>query len=217
MFRPAALLICLLLLPTSFLCAEEKPEASKPESKVKKLFDGKTLKGWKINEKGYYEDHGEVSVKDGEIHLAKGDPATGIVLSTQPPKMNYEVRLEAKRVAGSDFFCGLTFPVADTHQTLIVGGWGGGVTGLSNVDGMAAVENDTTGYTEFENDKWYKIRVRVEPKAIRVWIDDEKIIHLNPEGRRLDIWIEQDTSKPLGIGTWYTGSVLRNIEIEKLD
>lgn len=216
MLRTALFLTCLFLLPVSLLHAEEKPEATKAEGKITKLFDGKTLKGWKINEKGYYEDHGEVSVKEGEILLAKGDPATGIVLASQPPKMNYEIRVEAKRVEGSDFFCGLTFPVGDTHQTLIVGGWGGGVTGLSNVDGMAAVENDTTGYTEFENNKWYKIRVRVEPKAIRVWVDDEKIIHLNPDGRRLDIWIEQDTSKPLGIGTWYTGAALRNIEIEKL-
>lgn len=217
MLRPAAWLSVLLILPLSLASAEETKEPAKQDSSVKKLFDGKTLKGWKVNSKGFYKDHGEVTVKDGAIHLGKGDPATGIVIASDPPKMNYEFRLEAKRTEGSDFFCGVTFPVGETHQTLIVGGWGGGVTGLSNIDGMSAVENETTGYTEFENDKWYKVRVRVEPKAIRVWLGDEKIVHINPEGRRLDIWIEQDTTKPLGVGTWYTGSALRNLEIEKLE
>ncbi|MBI1247797.1 DUF1080 domain-containing protein [bacterium] len=214
MFRPAALLLLLLLLPVSSLMAEEKP--AKPEKKVQKLFDGKTLKGWKINDKGYYDEHGEVAVKDGAIQLPKGDPATGIVIDGKPPKMNYEIRLEAKRVDGTDFFCGMTFPVGKTHQTLIIGGWGGGVTGVSNIDGMAAVENETTGYTEFENNRWYKIRLRVQPKQIQVWLDNEQIIDYNPEGRQLDIWIEQDTTKPLGIGTWNTGAALRNIELERL-
>lgn len=213
MLRTAATL-CLLALPFCGLAAEEKPSA--PESKVQKLFDGKSLRGWKVNDQGFYEEHGEVTVKEGAIHLAQGDPATGIVIDSKPPTMNYEVRLEAMRVQGSDFFCGLTFPVGESYQTLILGGWGGGVTGVSNIDGMAAIENETTGYTEFENNKWYKIRVRVEPTKVQVWLDNEKIISYNPEGRRLDIWIEQDTTKPLGIGSWNTGSALRNIELETL-
>ncbi|GAA4428565.1 DUF1080 domain-containing protein [Bremerella cremea] len=213
MLRAAAML-CLFALPVATLSAEEKPAPA--AAKVQKLFDGKTLKGWKVNDEGFYEDHGEVTVKDGAIQLSKGDPATGIVIDSKPPTMNYEVRLEAMRVKGSDFFCGLTFPVGEAHQTLIIGGWGGGVTGVSNIDGMAAVENETTGYTEFENNKWYKIRVRVEPTKVQVWLDDEKIISYNPEGRQLGIWIEQDTTKPLGIGTWNTGAALKNIELETL-
>ncbi|MEW4452308.1 DUF1080 domain-containing protein [Bremerella sp. JC817] len=213
MLRAAAML-CLFALPVATLSAEEKPAPA--AAKVQKLFDGKTLKGWKVNDEGFYEDHGEVTVKDGTIQLSKGDPATGIVIDGKPPTMNYEVRLEAMRVKGSDFFCGLTFPVGEAHQTLIIGGWGGGVTGVSNIDGMAAVENETTGYTEFENNKWYKIRIRVEPTKVQVWLDDEKIISYNPEGRQLGIWIEQDTTKPLGIGTWNTGAALKNIELETL-
>jgi len=217
MLRNTLLLIGLVLFALPAFADEpevSKPQAAKP--KVQKLFDGKSLKGWKINDKGYYEDHGKVSVKDGEILLGKGDPATGIVLDGNPPKMNYEVRLETKRVDGSDFFCGLTFPVGDAYQTLIIGGWGGGVTGVTSIDGMSAVENETTGYTEFENNKWYKIRVSVKPKHVQVWLDNEEIIHYDPEGRNLDIWIEQDTTKPLGIGTWNTGAALRNLELKTL-
>ncbi|MBA2113042.1 3-keto-disaccharide hydrolase [Bremerella alba] len=218
MLRTALLLIGFVVFALPATAEEKgnvKPEPAK--SKVKKLFDGKTLKGWKINDQGFYEDHGKVTVKAGEILLGKGDPATGIVLAGNPPKMNYEVRLEAKRVEGGDFFCGLTFPVGDAHQTLIIGGWGGGVTGVTSIDGMSAVENETTGYTEFENNQWYKIRLRVKPKHVQVWLDDEEIIHYNPEGRKLDIWIEQDTTKPLGIGTWNTGAALRNLELETLN
>jgi len=217
MLRPALLLVCFVCFSAVAIAQEKEAEQPKEtKAKTQQLFDGKSLKGWKINDKGFYEDHGKVTVKDGEILLGKGDPATGIVLDGNPPKMNYEVRLEAKRVEGSDFFCGLTFPVGDAHQTLIIGGWGGGVTGVTSIDGMSAVENETTGYTEFENDKWYKIRLRVKPKHVQVWLDGEEIIHYNPEGRRLDIWIEQDTTKPLGIGTWNTGAALRKLELETL-
>jgi len=219
---------CRLLLAVSllFVCcvsllAEEKDSPSPAETtskpKVIKLFDGKSLDGWKINKEGFYSEPGEVSIKNGELHLGKGSPATGIVFTKQPPKMNYELSLEAKRTEGGDFFCGLTFPVGSKHQTLIVGGWGGGVTGLSNIDGMSAVENETTGYTEFENDRWYKIRVRVTPEFINVWIDKDSIIDFEIADHRLDIWIEQDTSKPLGIGTWNTGSALRKIQIKPIE
>ena len=47
------------------------------------------------------------------------------------PKINYEVALDAMRVSGSDFFCGLTVPVNDSFCSLIVGGWGGGLGGVS--------------------------------------------------------------------------------------
>lgn len=205
------LLLCVSLVYAPPLLADEAQPA-----KIEKLFDGKTLAGWKVNDKGFYSEHGEVTVQNGEIHLAAGKPATGIVVTTKVPTEDYEIRLEAKRTSGSDFFCGLTFPVGQTHQTLIVGGWGGWVTGLSNVDGMPAIDNETAGHVEFENNRWYKIRVRVANGRIQAWIDNEEIVHLKTEGRRLDIWIEQDTSKPLGIGTWNTAAALKNLEIERL-
>ena len=73
-----------------------------------------------------------------ESPMPEGDqPATGIRSTAVIPKSNYEIRLEAKRTDGNDFFCGLTFPVQEGFATLIVGGWGGGVTGISNIDGFA--------------------------------------------------------------------------------
>ena len=60
------------------------------------------------------------------------------------PKVDYEVNLDAKRVAGNDFFCGITFPVGKRFCSLIVGGWGGATVGLSSIDGKDAAENETT-------------------------------------------------------------------------
>ena len=52
---------------------------------------------------------------------------TGVTYQGQFPKTDYEVSLEAMRVDGVDFFCGMTFPVRSEFCTLIVGGWGGEV------------------------------------------------------------------------------------------
>ncbi len=102
-----------------------------------------------------------MEVADGRILMHAGNPLTGITWTGKYPKMNYEISLDAMRVDGSDFFCGLTFPVGDDPCTFIVGGWGGGVIGLSSIDGSDASENETTRYQEFESGQWHKVRVRV--------------------------------------------------------
>lgn len=181
------------------------------------LFDGKSLAGWKTAEKFSFEDHGKVSVEKGQLLLAMGKPATGVACTAKLPRDNYELSLEARRTDGGDFFCGLTFPVKDEHCSLIVGGWGGGVIGLSNVDNVSAIENDTTGYHPFKDNQWYRVRLRVTPEKIQAWIDDEEVIDLAREGRRFSIWWEQEPMRPLGVATWNTGAALRNIRFRDLD
>ena len=128
------------------------------------LFDGKTLKGWTVTD---FAGHGEVHTTDGKISLESG-VMTGITWTNDIPRMNFEVELDAMRVDGSDFFCALTFPVGENPCSLVVGGWGGGVVGLSSLDGDDASSNETTKYMNFENGHWYKIRLRVTLKAIQV-------------------------------------------------
>ena len=72
----------------------------------KSLFDGKTLDGWAATEFG---GEGDVYVEDGSIILGFGSPLTGVTYKGSHPKTNYEIRLDAMRMEGSDFFCGLTF------------------------------------------------------------------------------------------------------------
>ena len=107
-----------------------------------------TLGEWK---KTAFGGEGDVVVEDGQILIDAGNPMSGITWKGKCPKMNYELSLEAQRVSGSDFFCGLTFPVGDDPCSFICGGWGGGVVGLSSLDGNDASENETTKYQEFES------------------------------------------------------------------
>jgi hypothetical protein len=187
-----------------------RPAAQTNDSET--LFDGKTLIGWKIAD---FAGKGEVKVKDGKIVLGMGY-MTGITRTSPVPRMNYEVSLEAMRVDGSDFFCGLTFPVNNDPCTLIVGGWGGGLVGLSSLDGQDASSNETTKYMTFENNKWYRIRLRVEPARIQAWIDDEKVVDVVTTDRKVSIRWEVEESKPLGIATWSTAAALRNLRVQKL-
>ncbi len=177
------------------------------------LFDGKdkALKGWRVVKEVDFEMHGKVYVKDGTIVLETGSPMTGISWTSPFPTEDYEVTLEAMRVEGSDFFCGMTFPVGDAPLTLILGGWGGCVVGLSNVDHMHAAENETTSSVAFENGRWYRVRLRVTKDRIEAWIDDQQKIDLEREGRGFTIWDEQQPVRPFGIATWYTKAALRNI------
>ena len=121
------------------------------------------------------------------------------------------------RVDGVDFFCALTFPVADSHCTLVVGGWAGSVVGLSSIDGRDASENETTRYMAFKDNQWYRIRVRVAKERIQAWIDDERVVDQAISGRRLDTRIEVELSKPLGVCAWETRAALRNIRIRRLE
>jgi hypothetical protein len=195
----------------------QKPEAPapllpKPDQEVS-LFDGKTLGQWKVTDFG---GQGAVSVKDGAIYMATGSYMTGITWSGPVVRMNYEITLEAMRVEGSDFFCGLTFPVNDKPCTLILGGWGGSLCGLSSLNHMDASENETTRMISFENGKWYRVRLRVLPDRIQAWLNDEALVDADITDKNVDIRIEVEESKPLGIATYDTAGAVRNIKVKKL-
>lgn len=211
--RPAIVLLLLLVSCATINGDEPKTQTQSPSrgKKPTPIFDGKTLNGWHVLSKLDFEDHGKVTVADGEILLGKGKPATGIRYQGDFPRLDYEVSLEAKRVDGRDFFCGMTFPVGQQYCTLILGGWGGGVTGLSNIDDEAAVENETTGYVDFKTDQWYHVRLRVTQQEVEAWIDGKKIVDLDSKDRKFSIWWEQEPVRPFGIANWYTGSALKNI------
>jgi hypothetical protein len=178
------------------------------------LFDGKTLQGWQPTD---FAGKGTVTVENGEIKIGLGY-MTGITFTNTNdlPRMNYEVSLDAMRTDGSDFFCGLTFPVGKDACSFIVGGWGGGVVGLSSIDSEDASQNETTSYLNFTNKKWFHIRVRVEPQKIQAWIDEQSVVNLDTTGKRIGIRLEMESSTPLGIATWNTAAAWKNIQLKKL-
>jgi hypothetical protein len=180
------------------------------------LFDGRSLKGWEVVSRYEYDKHGEVGVQEGVLVLKAGSPGTGVRWLGEFPRIDYELVLEAKKLEGNDFFCGLTFPVGEQALTLILGGWGGSVVGLSLIDGEPAAENETCRWMSFEANRWYHIRLRVSACAVIVWLDGEKIIGLDPRGRKLSLRWESEPCAPLGIATWRTAAAYRQIRFRQL-
>ncbi len=195
---------------------EKTSAAAKAETGTnwQSMFDGRTLTGWKASD---FAGHGDITVEKGQIILPMGNDITGITWTNELPRYNYEVSLEAMRVDGSDFFCGLTFPVKEDPCSLIMGGWGGGVVGLSSLDGMDASENETTTYINFTEKRWYRVRLRVGGDKIQAWLDDKPLINVTTKDRKISIRIEVEESKPFGIATWRTTGALRNLKIRRLD
>ncbi|MBS0205543.1 MAG: DUF1080 domain-containing protein [Planctomycetes bacterium] len=209
-------LTCLLagLVVTPLLTAEEPKVAAAPAVKWKPLFDGKTLKNWKSSQFG---GEGDIEVKDGTIVMSQGSEMTGIVWDGAAlPKMNYEISLNAKRIEGGDFFCGLTFQVKDDPCSLIIGGWGGGVVGISSLDGQDAANNETACFESFDRGKWYKIRMRVSEQGLMAWIDDKQVVGVETKGRKIGIRPEVELSRPLGVSCYATVAGLKDIQIRDL-
>lgn len=189
--------------------AEQNPAEQQWET----LFDGQSLTNWKATNFG---GEGRVYVADGQLILERGVMLTGITWAGGTlPRTNYEIALEAMRLEGNDFFCGLTFPVGDSYCSLIVGGWGGTVVGLSSLDGIDASENDTSRTMTFATGRWYDIRVQVTESKIQAWIDQEEVVNVPIQGREISIRVEVGPSIPLGIATWKTKAALRNLRLRK--
>jgi hypothetical protein len=199
---------CLLGCIGSFQCFAAPPAAPKT------LFDGKTLDGWGTTDFG---GRGEVEVAEESIVLGAGNDLTGVTYRGELPKGDYEVELDAKRVEGGDFFCGLTVPVGENHCTLVVGGWGGSLVGVSCIDGLDASENATTSHRKFESGRWYHIRLRVTAQKIQAWIDGDPVVDAEIVGKKISMrGGEIELSQPFGIASFRTRAALRRIQIKPL-
>lgn len=178
------------------------------------LFDGKSLKGWKETE---FTGRGAVRAEGGAIVLEAGKPMTGATWTGAFPTSDYEVRFEAVRVKGVDFFASLTFPFGDSFCTLVTGGWGGDIVGLSSIDGWDASDNETRTYFNFETGRWYAFRLRVTAERITAWIDEKQIVNVTIGGRTVSLRHgEIKLSAPLGFASYRTTGGLRGIEYRLL-
>ncbi len=171
-----------------------------------------------------YGGEAESLIDGNEIHLNRGDPLTGLAFrgdlaSILPESQEgYQLRFEAKRVDGHDFFCGATFPVGtDGRLTLVLGGWGGGLAGLSSLDGMDASQNDTTSYRRFERDRWYDIEIKVTASHVECSIDGKRL-NLVERSLYTKLWVrpEVELSVPLSFSSFSTYGVIRNPRVRSL-
>lgn len=202
--------------------AEAKKEATTQPAggkdagaKWQSLFNGKDLGHWKPTQFG---GEGEAKVEDGQLLLTHGETLTGVTWQgAVPAKIDYQIELDAQRVDGNDFFCGLTFPYNDTSASLILGGWGGGVCGISCIDDNDAARNDTTSVHAFKTGQWYHVRLRVTADNISAWVDKEQIVDADVKGKKITVRGEVEASQPLGIATYQTTGAIKNIRLRKLD
>lgn len=205
---------------TSAQAPKPNGTAQKPRELVpgpwKPFFNGKDLTGWTETKFG---GAGEPVVEEGRIIISMGASLSGVnwTNSAALPKVNYEIELEAMKVDGNDFFCGLTFPVSDTFCTFVVGGWGGSVVGLSSLDGADASENETAKNLYFEPKRWFRIGLRVTEDRITAKIDGETVVDVITKDRKIGLRHgDIDLSKPLGIATYQTTSAIRGIRLREL-
>lgn len=210
-----------LLASSGFLRGEDPPPAPAPPAADnaplniwRPLFDGKTLDGWKVTDFG---GQGEVCVQDGAIVMGMGSMLTGITHQGEFPRCDYELRWEAERLDGVDFFSTLTFPVGDMCCSLVVGGWGGAVVGISCLDYADASQNETTRYMKFSKGQWYRFRLQVRRDRLQAWIDQEPVVDVDIRDRKLATRIEVKRSEPLGFATWETRGAVRKIEYRQLE
>lgn len=241
--RAAVVAVGCLVAMTSHLSVAVAQQAEETVEKIEKDSpadgDGKKQtdaeQGW-VHLKDHWKacefgGDGEITIKDGLIKMEYGDPITGVrwdgpfdgddkpaSASDVPrlPRDNYEVRWECRRDRGFDFVCAFTFPVADSHASFVMGGWGGSITGISSIDGNDASDNQTTMFKDFDNEKWYKAKVRVAEDKITVWIDGKEMFDHPREGHEFDIRFEMDPCTPLGIANFECDSQIRNVQLRRL-
>ena len=184
------------------------------------LFDGQSLAGWqRLDLDG---SGGRIDARDGSILFSRGDPLTAMVVSDKsfmPPGQEYEIMLQARKMDGRDFFCALTFPVPEkmTSCTFVAGGWGGGVTGISNIDNLDANRNTTRSVLRYKTGKWYNLKIEVRRGRIRCWVDQrivvntviaDKVISMRPGA------IEQ--CQPFGIASFATAAEFKSLRMRAL-
>ncbi len=184
------------------------------------LLDGKSLSGWQRLD--FEGSGGRIEASNNSILFSRGNPLTAMVVSDRslmPPAEEYEIILRARKMDGRDFFCALTFPVPSQSAccTFVAGGWGGGVTGISNIDNLDANRNTTRSSLRYETGKWYDLKVEVKRERIRCWVDQrivvntliaDKIISMRPGD------IEQ--CQPFGIASFATTSEFKSLRVRAL-
>jgi hypothetical protein len=181
---------------------------------ARSLFDGKALGSWTPVDFG---GQGDVKLENGCIRVEMGATLSGIRWTGgELPRTNYELRVEAMKLDGSDFFLGIVFPVGKDTCSFVAGGWGGGLTGLSSVDHMNASENETASDQTYVKNKWYAFRLLVTPEKIEVWLDAKAVVNLELANRQISVHPAVESAVPLGLTNYQTTSLFRNITLRNL-
>ena len=145
------------------------------------------------------------SPEPGISRLAFGESLSAVKWTGPAPTLPFEVEWQARRIDGTDFFSALTFPARPSGECLtwVVGGWGGGLVGISSIDDKDAAENETTRPMRFEKGRWYSLKLRRAGEQLSAWIDGTPVVELDTTGRKLSLRPGPiDCCAPFGLATW---------------
>ena len=197
------------------------PATPPPDYEWRELFDGASLDGWRRLD--FDGEGGPVEVTgEGLLAFGRGDPFTAVVvddLNFAPPATEYEIIARARKTEGRDFFCALTFPVPEkrSHLTFVAGGWGGEVTGLSNIDGLDANRNTTRATFDYQLDRWYDLRIEIRRGTIRCWVNGAIVVNTSIAGREIALRPGKLVAcAPFGLASWRTGAEFESVRIRAL-
>ena len=166
---------------------------------------------------------GKVSIQAGELILFPGKPMSGAFfdgwIDEKLPLTDYAIAFEARRVEGRDFFAALTFPVRriDTCATLVLGGWGGALVGVSSIDDQDASENSTRSEQHFTNSQWYRVRLEITNDELKAWLDDRLVVNTSIKGRKISLRPgDIEHCAPFGFASFASEGQVRGLKITRL-
>ena len=197
------------MTPASAQIGETRPEGAQ-NADWRQLYDGADLSSWEL---GVYGESDEYEVLEDGVVIPQTAALAGMTFRGALPTVPYRLSVEATRLYGADFFLGVTFPVSDDHLTLVLGGWGGMVSGLSSLDGLDASRNATKTLRHFPNGKRHEVEIEVTETDGRVRVDGEPFLSTSLEGREVGLRVDVEPSHPLGIATYATSTHLHRVRV----
>ncbi|KAA6440537.1 DUF1080 domain-containing protein [Dyadobacter flavalbus] len=167
----------ILFINSAFLAVREP--AAGPEKKPVKLFNGKDLKGWKINgtEKWY--------VKDGELVCESGPDKKYGYLTTEKFYKNFDLSLKFLQEANGN--SGVFF--RSTVDGTKVSGWQvevappnhdtGGVYESYGREWLVKIPDEKEGFLKMG--EWNTLRIRVNGDKVQTWLNGNEMVDFNDE------------------------------------
>ena len=167
--------ITLIAAATAFAALLSPLSAAEPEAGFISLFDGKTLDGWKANEKkeAFAIEDGAIRANGARCHLFYEGKVNGAMFK------NFEVRLDVMTREHSN---GGVF----IHTTFLSEGWPSGYeiqvnNTQSDPQKSGGLYNTVPNPVPFADNTWMKYEIVVKDGTVIVRVNDKELVNHKPE------------------------------------
>lgn len=166
-----------------------------------------------VTDDGFYSPNWS---RNGSTLLSPSGQKPGIICLEDELPAEYEIKAIVERVTGQDGVCfGLT---VDGHRTSVCFDmYGGPLSGLSQLDGKHANENETTFRERVLNDNEQNtIRIRVQGRRIQAHVNDRPVIDWEGDPQRLSVVQALPRPKSFWFGAGYHQFKFHKLELTPL-